>query len=117
MKKKEKREKIATPGFLAACRQVLGDDKPGTVLRAIRERDPRMYEVYALDVRSQNPKLWFVSAIDEIGTPRVWAFGDTEAEALKKAQLAATDYREKKQARREMVPRTEWTFHPYPPEE
>ena len=42
-------------------------------------------------------KRWFVSARDEHGIPRVYAHGDTEEEVLKKAQLAATEYRASKQ--------------------
>src|SRR6516225_600437 len=97
-----------TPEFLAACRRVFGDDSPATVIGAIRDGDPRMNEVYALATR--DPTRWFCSAIDENGIPRLWAKGDSDQEARKRAELAVTDYRDEKQSYREMVPRSEWTF-------
>jgi len=106
---------IASPEFLAACRKVLGDASPRTVLRAMREGDPRMCEVYAMAAR--DPKLWFCSAIDETGILRLWAKGGTEAEARKKAELAVTGNRESKQHIRDMEPRPSWTFITYPPDE
>ena len=36
---------------------------------------------------------------------------------MKKAQLAVMQYRESEQSFRQMKPRTDWTFHPYPPDE
>ncbi len=112
---KQKGELVFTPEFLAACRSVLGDDKPATVLGALNASDPRITEVLALAHR--DPKRWFVSALDEHGIPRVYARGDTQREALKKAQLAATEYRASKQKFRQVAGRTDWTFHPYPPED
>jgi hypothetical protein len=103
-----------TPEFLAACRRVFGDDSPATVIGAIRDGDPRMNEVYALATR--DPTRWFCSAIDENGIPRLWAKGDSDQEARKRAELAVTDYRDEKQSYREMVPRSEWTFVTYPPD-
>jgi hypothetical protein len=102
------------PEFIAAFRHVFGDDKPATLLNAITSDDSRMNEVHALAAR--DPKRWFVSALDENGIPRVYAHGNTEQEAMTRAQLAVTQYRDSKQSLREMKPRTEWTFHPYPPE-
>jgi hypothetical protein len=53
-----------------------------------------MNEVHALAAR--DPQLWFCSAIDENGIPRLWAKGDTEEEARKSAELAVTRYRNSK---------------------
>ena len=72
-----------------------------------------MNEVHALAAR--DPAQWFCSAIDQIGTPQLWAKGATEAEARKRAELAVTDYHESKQHHRDMAPRSEWTFVTYPP--
>ena len=102
------------PEFLAACRHVLGDDSPATVLPAIISRDPRINDAYALAAR--DPARWFCSAIDENGIPRLWAKGDNESEAKNRAELAVTEERERKQAYREMAPRSEWTFVTYPPD-
>jgi hypothetical protein len=107
-------EKIVSPEFLAACRKVFGDDSPRTVIPAMQERDPRMNAVYAHMVR--DPSRWLCQAIDEIGIPRLWAKGASEAEARKRAELAVTARRERMQARREMAPRSEWTFVLYPPD-
>ena len=103
------------PKFLAACRLVFGDDKPATIWGAIVSDDPRINEVRALAAR--DPKRWFVSALDKHGIPRLYAHGDTKDEAMKKAQLAVMQYRESEQSFRQMKPRTDWTFHPYPPDE
>jgi hypothetical protein len=103
-----------SPAFLTACRRVLGDDSPATVLTAIRNGDPRMREVYAQEAR--DPTQWFCSAIDENGIPRLWAKGATEEEARKRAELAVTSERERKQSYRQMAPRSEWTFVTYPPD-
>ena len=103
------------PEFLAACRLVFGDDKPATIWGAIVSDDPRINEVRALAAR--DPKRWFVSALDKHGIPRLYAHGDTEDEAMKKAQLAVMQYRESEQSFRQMKPHTDWTFHPYPPDE
>ena len=97
-----------SPEFLAACRKVLGDDSPSTVLGAIRERDPRMNEVRALVVR--DPALWLCSAVDPDGIPRVWAKGDSEQEAREMAEREAGQYRESK-------PLSAWSFSTYPPGE
>jgi hypothetical protein len=102
---------LASPEFLAACRAVLGDDSPATVLDAIQNGDPRMNEVYALAAR--DPKRWFCSAIDENGTPRLWAKGASEEEVRKKAELAVTGRRDRMQDFREMAPRSDWTFVTY----
>jgi hypothetical protein len=110
-----KKVTIADPQFLAACRRVFGDDSPRTVVSAIRSGDPRMNEVHALATR--DPSQWFCSAIDENGAPRLWAKGDTEQEARKHAELAVTDWRDRKPSYREMVPRSEWTFVTYPPDD
>ena len=104
---------MTSPEFLAACRRVLGDDSPRTVLPAIRNGDPRMNEVYALAAR--DPTRWFCSAVDENGTPRLWAKGDTEGQARKRAELEVTAERARKQEYREMAPRADWTFVVYPP--
>ena len=106
--------KIASDEFLAACRQVFGDDSPATVLGAMREGDPRMNHVHALAAR--DPSQWFCSAVDENGTPRLWAKGSTEQEAHKRAELAVTDYRESKQSYRQMKQRADWSFVTYPPD-
>jgi hypothetical protein len=79
---------IATPEFLAACRKVLADDRPATVLKAIRKGDPRMDLVHALAAR--DPAQWFCSAFDHDNVPRVWSKGATEQEARKQAKLAVT---------------------------
>jgi hypothetical protein len=71
----------------------------------------------ALVSRFRDPARWFCAAFDETEMPRVWARGNTEAEARKRAELAATEYRDRKQSHRVMVPRWEWTFVVYPPEE
>ena len=97
-----------SPEFLAACRKVLGDDSPSTVLGAIRERDPRMNEVRALLVR--DPALWLCSAVDPDGILRVWAKGDSEQEAREIAEREAVQYRESK-------PLSAWSFSTYPPGE
>jgi len=95
-------------------RKVFGDDSPATLLTATRNGDPRLAEVYALAAR--DPSKWFCSAIDENDVPRLWAKGETEEEALKKAKLAVTQRREQKQAYREMTPRANWSFVTYPPD-
>ncbi len=109
---KNKGEQVFTPEFLAAMRRVLGDDSGPTFARATYAQ---IQEIQALAAR--DPRRWFVSALDEHGIPRLYAHGDTEEEAMKKAQLAVTQYRASKQSFRQMEPRTEWTFHPYPPDE
>jgi hypothetical protein len=95
---------ITTEKFLAACRHVLGDDKPATVLDAIRDDDPRMRVVSALAARG--PDKWFCAAIDENGIVRLGRKGATEEEARKRAELAVTKRRKSKQS---------WTFDIYPP--
>jgi hypothetical protein len=108
-----KRKRVVSDEFLAACRKVLGDDRPA-VFNAMRSGDPRMNDVYALAAR--DPMQWFCSAIDEIGRPRLWAKGGSEQEARKRAELAVTEHRDRKQSYREMAPRADWTFVTYPPD-
>ena len=106
---------FVTLEFLAAGRRVFGDDSPATVLTAIRSGDPRMNEVHALAAR--DPAQWFCSAIDENGIPRLWAKGASEEEVRKRAELAVTGERERKQSYRRVASRSEWTFVTYPPDE
>ena len=105
---------IPHPAFLAACRRVLGDDSPATVLRAIRDGDPRMTEVHALSVR--DPQQWLCSGVDEIGIPRVWAKANTAWDARTRARAAAMDYGDQHLPFREMAPLGEWSFFFYPPD-
>ena len=106
--------KNLSPEFLAACRLVLGDDSPAVVLGAMRDGDPRMNEVHTLLRR--DPAQWFCSAVDETGTARLWAKGDSEQEARQRAELAVTKRRENQQEHRNVVPRGDWTFVTYPPD-
>jgi hypothetical protein len=103
---------MATPEFLAACRHVLGADDPRTVLTAMRERDPRMQEVWILVHR--DPARWFCSAIDCNGIHRVWAKGDNELEVRRRAEQAACDYAQRKPWN--MYFSAAWTFVTYPPD-
>jgi hypothetical protein len=62
-----------------------------------------MVIVYALTVRGSTH--WLCSALDHNGIPRLWTKGATEAEARQQAELAVTEYRERKQSYRLMEPR------------
>ena len=104
---------VPAPKYLAACRQILGDDTPATVIGAIRNGDPRMALVQALAVR--DPKRWFCSAVDESSTPRAWAKGDTKEEARTLCEGAVDNYRGSKARYRRLEPRNTWHFDLFPP--
>ena len=70
----------------------------------------------------RDPSCWFCLAIDENGIPRLFAHGDSEQDARKSAERAVTAYRDRKQEyrdwrqeRRVMAPRSAWTFITCPP--